>query len=70
MKEKIYENLGINCVNSKWPVSWLFKKGEKEICECPFECKLKIFCIKTGSEFIIGKKEYFDLVKSKKLKKI
>ena len=68
--KKEYQNLWIGCVNSKWPVSWLFKKGEAEVCECPFECKLKIFHINTGQEFVIGKKEYFELLKRRKLTKI
>jgi hypothetical protein len=70
-KKKEYQNLGIDCANSKWPVSWLFEKNNNsELCECPFECKLKIFHIKTGQEFFIGKKEYNSLVKSRKLQKI
>ena len=41
-----YGTLGITCVNSKWPAKWL---TDNECCECNFECKIKVFEIKSCS---------------------
>ena len=69
MKKEIikYKNLGITCVNSDYPASWL---TDDECCECNFECKIKVFEIKSGYEYIISKIEYEKLLKNKQITKI
>ena len=69
MKEKKklkYDNLGISCVNSKWPARWL---SDGETCQCNFECKIKVFEMKSGYEYIITKREYEKLLINKQIKK-
>jgi len=62
-----YGSMGIDCVNSKWPVSWM---TDSEHCECNFECKIKVFEMKSGYEYIITKREYKKLLVNKQIKKV
>ncbi|OGT23786.1 MAG: hypothetical protein A2W47_04360 [Gammaproteobacteria bacterium RIFCSPHIGHO2_12_38_15] len=66
-KQKLnYHTLGINCVNGEWPASWL---TDNECCECDFECKIKVFEIKSGYEYVITKREYEKLLTNKQIDK-
>ena len=66
-KKKIkYSILRINCVNSEWPARWF---ADSECCECDFECKIRVFEIGSGCEYVITKREYEKLLANKQIKK-
>lgn len=67
MKYK-YGNIGIDCVNSKWVAEWL--SYGRESCQCGFQCKILIYDIESGNEYIITKSEYEKLRKDKQIKKL
>ena len=61
----LYKTLGSACVNSDYPPNWL---TDSECCQCNFECKIKVFEIKSGYEYVISKREYEKLLANKQLK--
>lgn len=64
MKQISYGRMGNQCVNSNWTAKWL---TDGECCQCNFECKIKVFEIKSGYEYIITQKEYEKLLKNKQI---
>ena len=66
-KKLKYGTLGIACVNSVFPASWL---TDNECCECNFECKIKVFEMESSYEYVITKREYEKLLANKQIKKL
>ena len=67
MKKLKYDIVEITCVNSKYLPSWL---TDDECCECNFECKLKIYEVESGYDYIVSKREYEKLVKNKQIRRL